>query len=421
MVMSKKYIKRANSQDVVRGYNLSKGSQTVFPNYDLNTTLAMVESDPTARGAINHYIDRCMEGGYSWVDRKTSRVDNNFYRNMEEQFGFRHRVLRKTFVIGKIYRNVFWEIVRGVNDNTKDINVLDTRNIEPITKPNGDPIEYQSKIENPITGKKPTWSKEDIVWVKFNDRAQGWAPIDLRALHENLLVKQYIRQYTAWLWKTGQYRTIFTFPKGSSNDDIENFLVYNRQVENDPQKPFIAKGEVEQKVMRDMQESESIVSLYKYYDNQTLQLLRIPPIEAGVPDASGRANAENQSSSINAHITSDKKAIEDKVNYELLRKINRATKYLRFRPNDYQNFKQAMESAQMMKAMGMSSNAVEEQLNYYGVYFAQKPFAPTPEEQLANSMKNPKEKDQFPSRMRKGEGEANETQDEPTTREDQLQ
>lgn len=420
----KKYIKREFSQAPLKTYtfNRSKGP-TVFPNFSFDAVLQLMDADPISRGAVNHFMDKCMEGDYSIIRRDDNSYDSIKELLLDESYGFRTDVLGKIFLVAKLFNNVFVEIVRGVDGRTKALNILDSSIIDPVTEPNGDPIKYTSNIANPVTGKYAEWDKEDIVWLKIRDRTVGYAPMDMRALLENLQIKSFVKRYIGWLHKTGQYRLVYNF-KTASTTDINDFVTYARANSEEFDVPFIIKGDFEAKLLRDMRETQNLVELLKYLDSQTLVLLRVPPIDAGIPDASGRSNADAQANNMETTIVSFKKIIEDFVNFKLFPKINMGTFLLRFGPVNRFAEKQMYEVVQIMSSLNMSDEVIQEYLTDKGIVFKAKKFFKKPitdqVSQAFNGAKNPRDKDMFPSRLGKGEGEGNKKQEEVTTREDQL-
>jgi hypothetical protein len=425
-VANKKYIKREFSQDSLKGYsyNKTKGpGATVIPNFSFDLVLQLIENDPVARGALNHFVDKCMEGDYSIIKKETNVYDSDKELRLDENFMFRTKVLSKIFLAGKLYNNVFIEIVRDIDGKTIALNVLDSSNIDPITEPNGDPVRYVSKNPNPVTGIYPTWDKNDIVWVKFKDRTAGYAPVDMRALWDNLSMKQYIRRYVAWLWKTGQYRLLYGF-KNAATQDIQDFITYAKANDEQFDIPFIVKGELETRILRDIKETQSITQLLKYLDEQTLILLRVPPIDAGIPEASGRSNADAQSNNIETAIVSFKRTVEDYINFDLFPKINMGTYLLKFAPTNRFAEQQLIGMAQVLVSMNVKDEVVQEFLFDKGFVFKQKKIFKDPQiDQVTsafNRVKNPRDKDMAPSRLGKLPGESNTKQEEVTTREDQL-
>jgi hypothetical protein len=317
--------------------------------------------------------------------------------------------------MGKLFNNVFIEIVKDTDGKTKDLNILDTTNVNPIVEPNGDTIKYESTIPNPFTGETPSWTKSEIVWIKFGDRTAGYAPVDMRALWENLLLKSYVQRYVSWLWKTGQYRLIYNFNK-ASNQDIEDFLAYGRKIDSEFDIPAIVKGDVKTSLLRDMRETSSLVELLKYLDSQTLILLRVPPIDAGIPDASGRSNADAQANNIESTIGSFKKIVEDYINYDLFPKINKSTYLLAFSPINRFAIKQIVGIASELKTLGFSNEALNEFLGDQGIFFKTEPlFVEQPTDKVEAAFKN------AGSNYRpKDFGVKNQPQEEVTTREDQI-
>jgi hypothetical protein len=365
----KQYIKREDSKSALRTFTFGNDTATVYPDFSFAVIKQMVDSDPTARGAMSHFIDKFMEGDYAILKKEDLSYDRVFELKLDDEYNFRHEVLRGYAIMGKFYKNVFLEIVRApISGEVKALNILDSNNVDVITKPNGDVLEYKSTIADPLTGSYARWGPEEVVWYKLEDRREGYATSDVKALWENLLAKGYVKRYVAWLWKTGQYRILYNF-KSASDSDVESFLAYARRNSDNPDAPLIAKGELEQKVIRDMKETSNIIELLKYYDSQTLVLLRIPPIDAGIPDASGRSNADAQSNSFAAHLSSMKKVFEDMTNYKLFPLMNKGNSMIRFAPNDRFEEKQVIENVALMKGLGMKEEVIREYLQDRGMFF----------------------------------------------------
>jgi hypothetical protein len=411
----KKYIKREHSVAPLRGYSWNRVGGTVYPNFSFDQVLALIENDTVARGAVTHFVDKCMEGDYSIVRRDGRTYDADAELRLEEQFMFRTKILRKIFLLGKLYNNVFLEIVRDVDNRTKALNVLDTGVVDVVTQPNGDLEKVISKIPNPVTGKIPEWDKSDIVWIKFGDRSNGWAPVDMRPLFENLMLKSYVTRYVGWLWKTGQYRLLYNFNK-ASNQDIEDFLAYARKNDEHYDVPFVSKGDLKTSLLRDMRETSSLVELLKYLDSQTLILLRIPPIDAGIPDASGRSNADAQANNIETTVVSMKKTTQDYINFELFPKISKSTFLLEFGPVNRFAVKQVLSMVESLHKMNVKSKVLMELMADYGLFFAEKDIFEKPQvDQVTKAFQ-----ENNPNYKPKEFGEGNEPQEEVTTRDNQL-
>lgn len=425
-----KTLKQAYSKQPVVGYVLGDSNQSVFPDFNLDVLMNIIREDTVASGALEHFVDKCMEGDYAIIRKDTGAYDLTTERNLESKFKFRNDVLRKIFFLGKLFKNVFVEVIT-VNNETKAVNVCDTTVIEPHTKPNGDVLYFSTRPTADTVEQR--WEPSEMFWIKFNDVSRGWAPINASALWETLWSKKFVTRFVAWLFETGQYRLAHNL-KNSSKTDIESFLAYNSKVDRNFRLPILAKGEYEVKVLRDMKELENADRLLKYYDSQILIHLRIPPIDAGIPDASGRSNADAQSNSLSTHITSSKKIVEDAISYELFPRINKSESLFRFAPNDRFAEKQIYEVAQIMQSIGMKKEVIAEYLFDKGIVFQEDELFEDPVELAAdmaeatnvapaldpNKTDNPRNKDMAPSRMGKGTGEGNKKQAEKSTRSDQL-
>lgn len=421
MVPNKKYLKtefveRTDSKQTITTYFPNKSFATVLPKFSFTAVMELVDKDPVARGALNHFVDKCLEGDFVILKKKTLEYDKEFQQKLLYDHDFRTGFLRKVFLIGKMYQNVFAEIVRNGDGSLKELNVLDPSSVEAITKPNGDLLRLRGTIPDPTTGQHPYWEESEIVWFKFNDRTQGYAPVDMQSLWETLLIKDYIRKYVAWLWKTGQYRVLYAF-KAASDQDINNFIAYAKKIDQNFQAPMILKGELDIKMLRDIKETDGIERLLKYWDNQTLIAMRVPPNDAGIPDASGRSNADAQTNNLATTVTSMKTVIADTINTRLFPAISKGNNILRFSPLDRFAEKQVFEVLQLMQSLGFSHDAMQEYLTDKGMVFAtDKLFNET-----FDVTANPRAKDMAPSRLGKGTGEGNKpAEDGPTTRPDQL-
>lgn len=412
---NKTFKKHNYSKAVITTSNWRTSVANVFPDFDLHKIETMIDYDPIARGALNHFVAKCMEGDISFIKKDTYKYDESTEKSLMEKHNFRTDVLRKIFRQLKLWNNAFVEIVRTTDNETKAINVLNSQNVDVVTEINGDPKLFSWKIVDPVTGKYPEWNKDDIVWIKYNDESKGYATVDLQALWENLCIKSYIREYIGWLWKTGQYRVMYGFE--APQRVVDDFIAYLKNTEENFRAPLLFGGEFKTQLIRDIRENDSIVRLLDQLDYQTAVLLRVPPSELGLPDASGRGNSDAQSNSFSTDVVDMKKVAEDFVNFKLFPRINKNNTIMRFAPNDRFSEKQAWEVIQIMKSAGCTNDVCVEYLQDRGMFYAAEIFK---EEEMLDSVKNPRDKDMMPSRIGNGTGEGNQKQDEVTTREDQI-
>lgn len=428
---NKKFYKRDKSRSIITQTRWTGSSPNLFPTFNLDKCVEMINYDPVARGALNHFIAKCMEGDISYINRDTFKYDWATEQSLAKKYNFRTEVLRKIFLQLKLFNNAFIELVQGVVDTdfgkTKALNVLNSQYVEPGTEANGDAIGYTWKIPNPNGGGKPTWTSDEIVWIKYGDHSNGMASIDMQALWENLLLKSYINRYVSWLWKTGQYRVMYGFD--APQRVVDDFIAYLKNTESDYQAPLLFGGEFKTQMIRDIRENESIVNLQAQLDYRTAILMRVNPVALGLPDTSGRSNADVQVNSFSTDVTDMKKVVEDYINNKLFPKINKGKTLIRFGPADRFSEKQAWEVVQIMKSVMATDEVCKEYLEDRGLFYEAKLFEPKVDTELPNETKsfdengnplNPREKDMQASRIGNGEGEGNQKQEEVTTREDQI-
>lgn len=413
---SKKLVKRANSKQPVRNYNFNAFGSSTLPDYSFEAVDTLVDEDPVADGAIQHFIDKVMEGDYNILKKNDFAYDRALENDLRYNHAWDTKIIRRIAKVGKLYKNVFVEIVRGIDGVTPtDYNVLDSLNIDVQMKTNGDPTLYRSKKPDEGTGNYAEWQPKNIIWLKFDAKDNGWAPVNIKTLYTVLMQKYYINRFVSWAWQTGQYRVVHNF-KTTNDDVIQDFVAYNSKSDTDFTQPFLAGGEYVHDLLRDMKEIESLTEYLKYLDNQTVINLRVPPIDAGIPETSGRSNADAQSNNLNTHIKSFKKVVQDGMN-ELFKKTNRGTNIFVFAPVDKFEEKLIFENVQMLKGAGMTDQALREYMRDKGIVFETKQLFNKPEEM------GTKDPEAAPSRQRKPEGSANAkigTGTQGTTREDQL-
>jgi hypothetical protein len=417
---TKHLISKTDSKAPLRMWVNNQSNATIFPDFNPLACEELINNDPVARGALIHFVDKVVEGDWAILNRKDRTYDQETEDKLLFEQNFEVEILAKIARSGKLYNSAFVENIKLTDGSLKQLNVLDSWSIEVITAPNGDPISYKSKVPNPLTGQYATWTKDEITWYKFGDRTLGYPPIDMRALWENLLIKDYIKRLVSWLWKTGQYRVVYNF-ESADPKVVDDFIAYNAKNDSDYTKPFLSKGKMEVKLLRDMREQGDLVKMLEYLDGQTLIDMRIPPIDAGIPDASGRSNSDAQSNNLNTHVTSVKKVMSGTTNSDLFNKIGLKDKMIVFSQNDRMQEKMVIDNVNIMKNMGMKEELIREYLTDKGMVFKTKElFEPLPDPMIGGIGK--KDINTMPSRF-PGEGAEKKkvgTGEASSTRSDQL-
>ena len=418
----KEVIKQTDSKEPIRGYTPNSWSSTVIPEFSYDGVKELIYEDPVANGAIKHFVDKCMESNWTTLNRKSKKVNKVLNDELMFNFDFEESVMRPSFTQGKTFNGAFVEIVRKTDGSPKAYNVLDSTNIDPKTKPNGDLIKLRSKIPNPNTGEYAEWAAEDVVWIKFSGNNIGFPQVDLRSLWYVLNIKKNVLKFIQWLWQTGQYRVIHNFPASNTGKVIDDFIAYNRKNDADFTKPFLIEGDYANKMLRDMKEIENIDTLLKYLDSQILILIRVAPNDIGIPDSSGRSNADAQSNSFVTSVKSFKQTFSNAM-IELFNKSGKSTNYFAFFASDKNEIKSVVETSIKLKGIGLSNEAILEFLNDNGLYFETKTvFEPVPDMEQGNNSQVVTNVT-APSRAGKDDGVANEkigTGQNSSTRSDQL-
>ena len=416
-----RFLTRENSKAVLEDYRLNDKFQTLFPKFDLHVADKVVYNDPVVLGALKQFVDKFMEGGYKLLKKDDKSLDVQTKDRLEHDFLFSSNVLRAIAIQGFKYQNAFLEIVRGQGSGEViGLNVLDAKNIQPITKPNGDPLKYKWKVPNPKTDiKYPEWSKDEVIWIKFYDSSEGWSPVDIQSLYKWVSLKVAIRNYVNWLWSTGQYRVVHNFKeaKKGQDDTLDDFLAFMSKHDHDPTKPFITQGDYNVFQTRDMKETDYYVQLLKYIDQQILICVRVPPIDAGIPDASGRSNADAQSNNFSTTMSAWKKVLKNAFDSRLFPLLYKGNTVIVWSPNDRFQKKQIIDELNTFVNAGFSEEFIEEYMRESGMIYDVKKLFKEKEDGVKKDI------DLMPSRHNIDSGEAQESHgsgESSTTREEQL-
>ena len=102
MASKGKYIKKSDSKDALRFFTWNRDQATVYPDFSLQACVDMIDNDPVARGALNHFVDKCMEGDYNIVKRDTNELDTATEKSLNSKYQFRTEIIRKIFLLGNL-------------------------------------------------------------------------------------------------------------------------------------------------------------------------------------------------------------------------------------------------------------------------------------------------------------------------------
>ena len=406
-------ISNANSKGLMKSYYGTKSStQYRTPDFDLNTALKVVTNDPVVKGAMISKVDKILEAKWLLIGKdgrsRKKAAEQKLYDLRFDKF------LRKYCYHAVRFNNAFGEIVKQ-NGKVTDLNVLETIHMDIDADDNGDVNQYIQQIandSNPIT-----WTPEQVVHLKTNDAStNAWAEVDIEALYDTVLIKDHIRTWINWFFKTNQARGFYNI-KNANKEKVKDFLVNLKATERDLSKPVIAQGDIEYQVLRSFaDEGKTLGEVLQWCDSQILSLLQIPPIMLGFADQSGRSNSSEQAKPVNTFIKNFHSILEELINNELLPKMGFEKVKFTFSTIDDSSMKTKMEILKMMKDAGMTNEAMQEWMNEQGLHFKTTKLFNEPEDMLLLEKGN----DNNDSRDKKGEGEANKQHDTPTTRENQL-
>lgn len=368
-VVTEEFVSNANSKAILNDYySYTTNSELVLtPDFEPKKALEVIKNDPVVKGAIITKVDKILESGWriTGVDKKSRKAQ---LENKLRELRF-NRLLRKILFSAVLYNNAFTEIVRKGSEVT-DINFLDPDTIDIITAKNGDVIRYDQKDVKSNKNTPVTWSKDDVWHFKYNDITSNvWAEFDMRAIYETVLLKDKIRAWIYWFFKTNQSKGLFNI-KQAGETQIRNFISYLKAAEADPTKPVILEGDIEYQLLRKFsEEGMSLVQMLDWCDTQILSLLQVPPIAVGKMDTSGRSNSVEAYSALATAVYGIQQSLEDDITYDLFPKIGFPKCVFSFGVLDYVNEEKVFKIVALMKQSGFEDDAITEWMNSQGLMF----------------------------------------------------
>ncbi len=324
------------------------------PTFDLKKALSIIKNDPVVKGALVTLVDKVLESGW----RITGKDKRSRIKALEDKLGkirF-NKVLKKLVFNLILYNNAFVEVVKKGEELT-DLNVLENTLMEIETKDNGDIVSYSQDV---LT--QPTWKPEKILHVKLHEITNNvWAePLDMEALYETTLIKDYIRQYLMWFFGTNQKRGVFAFKSGVAEKNIKDFMGMIKASEQDKTLPVVLQGELVYEFLNNFNEGDKILDVLNWCDQQILMLLQVPPIAIGMPDSSGRSNSLEQYQALNTTVLAIQQILEDDFTYDLFPKIGFDKATFEFGVLDQTMRMKTLEMVEKMVNMRFSEDAIKE-------------------------------------------------------------
>lgn len=383
----------------------------LIPDFSARESFNIIREDPIVKAAIISITDKVLESGFriTGIDQKSRRKDLE-QKLKELRF---NKVLHKAILNLRLFNNAFIEVVKDSSGNVKDLNVLDTVTINIIAKDNGDVKEYRQNNLGRDLKFLPTWQPDQIWHLKLNDIGSNvWAEFDMKTLYETILIKDSIRKWIYWFFKTNQSRGMFNIEE-ASDKSIRDMISTIKAAEKDPSKPVIIQGKSTFQLLRKFsEEGMSVIQAMEWCDAQILSLLQVPPIAIGKMDVSGRSNSVEAYSSLATTVYSIQQSIEDDITYDLFPKMGFEKCLFNFGVLDYVNEEKVFKIIDLMKKSGFSDEAITEWMNTQGLFFNTKTiFKEEPVEMDAGTN---------PGFVKKSKGDLSKRIDPVSTRSNQL-
>lgn len=368
--MTEELIANENSAGLMKDYALEapqgKGAFGYRPKFDTEKSLKLIRNDPVVRAAIITVVDKVIEGGWR-IEGKDKRSKTTALEETLRELRF-DRTLRKAVYNLILYNNAFIELVRNGAGDLQDLNILETDFMQIDAEPNGDIIGYYQDLGK--VGSNPYWDAKDVVHLKLDDFTTNvWSELNVEAIYETVLIKDFIRMWLSWFFRTNQLRVTFGL-KDANTAKVKEFLGYLKAAEKYVDRPIPYEGEM---VVQRLQEFDktgmTVMELLRWCDEQIMVLLQVPPIAVGFPDKSGRSNSVEQDKSLYTRVKTIHRILEDDFTYDLFTKAGFPKAKFRFNIPDETSRERVLTNVLTMRNAQFTPEAIEEYLTSQGIVF----------------------------------------------------
>lgn len=350
------------------------------PRTKPETALKLVRGDPVVRAAVIKLVDKVVESGWRIQAIGGNRKSNQ--RELEQKLKKVRfdRLLRKIVFHLVMYNNAFVEI-RKKGDELSDLNLLEPEFMRIDAKDNGDVEGYYqevgiagvaSKVAGFLEARKagyPSWEPEEVVHFKLDDfTTNTWSELNVEAIYETILIKDYVRQWLTWLYKTNQFRPVLSVEETNSAK-MKDFLAFLKAAEKHVGKAIPVEGKLLASPLQDPAIVQWGLQVIQWCNNEIRQLLQVPDIAVGISDNGGRADGAEQREYLNTRVFNIHRLLEDDITFDLFPKIGFTKVEFVFGILDETVRTRVFENSMTMRNAMFTPEAILEYLDSQGVIF----------------------------------------------------
>jgi len=349
------------------------------PDFSIEKARELYKEDPVVRAAVKKTVNKVLQTGW----RLQPQNDKSGVKKLRQKFKDRsaagldyEKHLEEVAGNLVLYNNAFVEVIE--QNDEKYVNLLEPEFMEINTQLNGDvnyyfqdvPVDAKTSGENQQD--KPEWNPDEVVHYKLSDfSTNAWARLDLEAIYETLLIKDYIRQWLHWFFKTNQMRAHVRVGENATEDDINEILSDLKAMQNKANVPFPTQGDVQVEKFLDFTDNEAagLRDMLDWCDEQLLILLQVPPVMLGKGDESGRSTASELRKQFDGYIQGIRRTISRYEYRELYPKLGAPAVELKWDTVDRAQHKEIFETVRSMRQAQFKPAAIQEYLESQGVFF----------------------------------------------------
>ena len=365
-------------------------------NYDILD--GMVRNDEVISTAFDTTVDVATRNGWDFTPKKDSNsklVDKALKKFSDLRFS---EILDNVLYSMLYYGDAFLELRRNNSTQINELHVLESTEMRIAYTENGEvtayvqrPFNMQGLSDEQVKDKEHTlgvWFKPDEV-IHFTIKKVGSSVYSQTPLEP--VARLWANKMSAHAYLKEAYDNlppeILVHLKGADKAQAEDFMqtLYRRKMTNG-MIPVSYGGEESGMEVKEVQfkTGDAILKVLEYLREAVLMITRVPPVWVGMvnKEGSNRGNSEAQIFSFETRVRKIQQKIQDKINWDLMPKLNLSGVDYNFNPVTSKNESDVMKNAAVLKGMNVKPEAIVKYLKRNGVTDVMAKDFETPEDMM---------------------------------------
>lgn len=328
--------------------------------------------DHTFNYLVNKNVNSCTVNGFKIVERKNpSKRNAEKEDELRSKFGYDNELERSVFLNALVYKNLFLETEYAPKTKApKELHLLEATEMLIHISPHG---EVKGYTQEHVTG-----TKTASVFFKPNEcghlainkiGTNPYGDVDTKAISHVVDYKIKVENYLAGLFEKNMFRDFFNIKGTNTNSSsIKAFIENIKEGQIQVDKSIIAEGDVQHKILRDMQEIEYLSRLIDKYEEKISRFLLVPPLMGGDVGSSSRSTGEFEVRyDYSTTIRSIQKSVADFLTYKIFPNIGFGDYMLVYNSFDKIDHEKTLQIAAQLRGLGYPLDTIHSYLVDNGI------------------------------------------------------